>query len=639
MRPLAFLKCVAKGALKHAVNLAGFGLGEIAEEVWKEGFKDKDECARRAELEALVQMAGEQLRQQVEAVVREVAADQPPAVRQRLSVYLHQVPDFARKAFRRPDDPKGQSVPPGFRLRQAGDLAPLLSVPLDEPSALEPRPQVTLRFTRGTRKGETIVRTEPAVLLFGRAEDCDPRFAEDGHKRVSRHHCLVEINPPDVCVRDLGSRNGTYVNSELIGKRPEGTQPGSQYASREHDLVDGAEVCLTDAKVVAFQVEVLVPARCGNCGAGISEEHKSSCVREGGGYLCMRCRQEVRPAGGVLKPCAWCGREAKDERGANRPGLFVCPDCRGNLQGMIGDLLGQAKAGAPDLRAIRDYELLEELGHGGMGAVYLARHRQTGAAAAIKLMLPKVAADDGAVALFQREVRNTMSLRHRHVVRLLDHGYAKGAFFMVLEHCDGGSAEGLLQQRGGRLALDEAVEIVLQALEGLDYCHSADVPFVKQKGGGFGPGKGIVHRDLKPANLFLTGWGSSRIVKLGDYGLAKAFEETGLSGGTRTGDTAGTWQFMCRRQVVHYKDAGAEVDVWSMAATLYNLLTGHFPRDFPEGQDPWLAVLENKPVPIQKRNPHVPRKLAEVIDHALTEEPEMPYKTARELMQALEGAL
>jgi serine/threonine-protein kinase len=232
-----------------------------------------------------------------------------------------------------------------------------------------------------------------------------------------------------------------------------------------------------------------------------------------------------------------------------------------------------------------------------------------------------------------------MSLRHRHVVRLLDHGFARGAFFMVLEHCDGGSADGLLKQRGGKLEADEAVEIVLQALEGLDYCHTADVPFVRQKGGGYAPGKGIVHRDLKPANLFLTGWGSSRLVKVGDYGLAKAFEETGLSGGTRTGDTAGTWQFMCRRQVVYYKDAGPEVDVWSMAATLYNLLTGHFPRDFPDGQDPWLAVLENAPVPLLRRNPGVPSRLAEVIDHALTEEPEMPFKTARDLARALEGAL
>src|ERR1700682_5233321 len=107
--------------------------------------------------------------------------------------------------------------------------------------------------------------------------------------------------------------------------------------------------------------------------------------------------------------------------------------------------------------------------------LYLARHQRSGAATAIKLMLPKVAADEEAIALFQREIRNTMSLSHRHVVRLLDHGFAKGAFFMVLEYCDGGTVKDLRVQRGGVLPVDEAVEIALQALEGLSYCHTADI--------------------------------------------------------------------------------------------------------------------------------------------------------------------
>ncbi len=111
--------------------------------------------------------------------------------------------------------------------------------------------------------------------------------------------------------------------------------------------------------------------------------------------------------------------------------------------------------------------ILEELGSGSMGAVYLARHQRSGDAAAIKLMLPKVAADEEAIALFQREIRNTMSLNHRNVVRLLDHGFARGAFFMVLEYCDAGTVEELRVQRGGELPVDDAVEIALQALEGL----------------------------------------------------------------------------------------------------------------------------------------------------------------------------
>jgi hypothetical protein len=640
MRPLAFLKCLGKGVLKQAANRAGFGLGDLVEEVWNEWNKDRDAAQRQAELQAVVQMAADQFRQQVEAVVRDVAAGQPDAVRRHVSDCLQQLPKQLRRSFRRPDDPHGASVPPGFGVKQmVSELLSHLPVPPAEPPLTTARPRVTLEFTHGQLQGQIRSFSEPATLLLGRQKDCEPCFCNKEHKRVSRHHALVEINPPDVCVRDLGSRNGTFVNGELVGKRPPGTDPGKEHTSAEKDLSDGAEVLLAKEGGVAFRVHVVVPARCTACGAGLADDQKVACAQPGGGYLCLDCRRRAEDAAApVVKPCAWCQREVRTERGANRPGLFVCPDCRKDVQGMMRDLLGQAQAGAAELRVLRGYDVLEELGAGGMGAVYLARHQRTGAAAAIKLMLPKVAADEEAVALFQREIRNTMSLNHRHVVRLLDHGFARGAFFLVLEYCDGGSAEDLRVQRGGVLPVDEAVEIALQALEGLLYCHTADIPFVKQQGGGYGPGKGLVHRDVKLANLFLTGWGSGRVVKVGDFGLAKAFAESGLSGGTRTGDVGGTYEFMCRQQVACYKDAGPEVDVWSLAASLYYLLTGCTPRDFGDG-DKCLAVLEADPVPIGQRRPDLPKRLAEVIDTALKEEPAMTFQTAGAFKQALEEAV
>src|SRR5436190_1001624 len=150
MRPLAILQCVAKAALKNAGNLVGFGLGDVVEQVWKDWEKEKTEAARKAELEALVQMAAGEFRQQVEA----------------------------------------------------------------------------------------IVRVEPTVLVFGRGKHCNPQFPREKHERVSRHHCLVEINPPDARIRELGSLQGTYVNGQLLpGKRPAGTKPGANpVPSSEMDL-------------------------------------------------------------------------------------------------------------------------------------------------------------------------------------------------------------------------------------------------------------------------------------------------------------------------------------------------------------------------------------------------------------------
>ncbi len=152
--------------------------------------------------------------------------------------------------------------------------------------------------------------------------------------------------------------------------------------------------------------------------------------------------------------------------------------------------------------------------------------------------------------------------------------------------------------------------------------------------GGFGKGRGLVHRDLKPSNIFLGNVNSKLTVKIGDYGLAKAFDLAGLSGQTLTGTQAGTPVFMCRQQLLNYKYVQPEVDVWAAAACLYFMLTGNFPRNFTDG-DPFLAVLQNDPVHIRQRDTSIPKRLAEVIDLALVEKPEIYFKSATEFKQAL----
>src|SRR5262249_41686 len=156
---------------------------------------------------------------------------------------------------------------------------------------------------------------------------------------------------------------------------------------------------------------------------------------------------------------------------------------------------------------------------------------------ALKVMLPRIAADERAQQLFLREADNTKALRHPNVVQLYDAGCLGGTFFLTLEYCDGSSVDQLLLQRGEPLTVEDALPLVLQALEGLEYAHNV-----------FGPGKGLVHRDLKPHNLFLANTGGARITKVGDYGLAKAFDLAGLSGQTRTGAVYGTPFFMPRQQ-------------------------------------------------------------------------------------------
>jgi serine/threonine protein kinase len=213
-------------------------------------------------------------------------------------------------------------------------------------------------------------------------------------------------------------------------------------------------------------------------------------------------------------------------------------------------------------------------------------------------------------------------------------------FYFTLELCNAGNAAQLVKRLGRPLSPAEAGPLVLQTLEGLQYAHAAPIPNIRMKDGSYQAGSGLVHRDLKPDNIFLCRQGRApATAKIGDFGLAKAFDLAGLSGQTRSGDLGGTPHFMARQQVLNFKCSQPPVDVWAAAASLYFMLTGAVPRDFPPNKDPWQTVLETDAVPIRRRARGLPKRLAEVIDAALVERPEIGFQTAAEFKRALEAAL
>jgi serine/threonine protein kinase len=253
-------------------------------------------------------------------------------------------------------------------------------------------------------------------------------------------------------------------------------------------------------------------------------------------------------------------------------------------------------------------------------------------------MLPDVAVQERNKNLFLREAQIARALLHRNLLPIRDLGCSEGVFFLVMEYCAGGSVGQLQRDGGGTLPIAEAVPLIIQALEGLEYAHQAALS-IKLADGSVAQANGIVHRDLKPDNLLLSGPSRPWVVKVGDYGLAKAFDLAGLSGHSLTGRAAGTLLFMPRQQLINFKYAQPEVDVWAMAASLYFLLTNSAPRDFPQGKDPVQVVLETRAVPIRKRRSSIPRKLAEVMDLALVDQPAIHFKTASQFRHALESAL
>jgi eukaryotic-like serine/threonine-protein kinase len=441
--------------------------------------------------------------------------------------------------------------------------------------------KVILTITQGINPGKEYVCDTRETYIMGRHEECNLSLPNDeNHITISRYHCLLDVNPPDICIRDFGSMNGTFVNDHKIGQRPEGQTPeeGQQIKFPEYDLKTGDTIKLGQT---IFTVSTVAATT-------------ASFV------------QPVQPGFNILAA----------------------------IQGLLAKAAGNA-----DLRGIKDYQIIRELGRGGCGAVYLAQGN-SGKTVALKVMLPQAAASEHAVRMFLREMANTKALKHPNVVELLDYGEADGIFFFTMEYCSDDSVAALMKKQGGKLAVEVAMPLILQVLDGLAYTHQAPIPYVKLADGSIGSGKGLVHRDLKPANIFLQRVNNKLVAKIGDYGLAKAFELSGLSGQTLTGKRGamGTSAFMSRQQLLNCKYSQPEVDVWAAAACLYNMLTGDYPRNLA-GQDPFAAVLNNPVVPIRQRDSQIPVKLAAAIDLALQEQPQIHFQNALDFKAALQKAI
>ncbi|MFM2061936.1 MAG: Serine/threonine-protein kinase pkn6 [Cyanobacteriota bacterium] len=441
-------------------------------------------------------------------------------------------------------------------------------------------PTVTLTITTGKLSGKQYIFDNRSTCIIGRNDDCNLQIADNIDMKVSRYHCLFDINPPEIRIRDLGSLNRTYVNGKKIGQRKAGDTPeqAAKNLLPEYNLGNRDQVQIGH---IIFNVAV----------------------------------------------------EAEVEK-QQTPNLPQPPENqKPNFLDIIKNILNLANTGNQNLKVISNYQIIKSLGQGGCGEVFLAQHQKTQKLVALKIMLPAVAATEQGVKMFLREIENSKCLQHLNVIQCLDYDFAGNTFFFAMEYCEGGDVWDLMEKLGGSLPINIAVDIILQVLDGLDYAHNVEVPYVRLADGRLGKGKGLVHRDLKPNNIFITKINGKMVVKIGDYGLAKAFDLAGLSGQTFTGTKMGTPVFMPRQQVLDFKHSLPEVDVWASAACLYNMLTGKFPRDF-DG-DPWSSILNNHPIPIRQRDHSIPEKLADVIDLALTEKPQIYFPTAVEFKEAL----
>ena len=495
--------------------------------------------------------------------------------------------------------------------------------------------RVILQFSFGDPEGTDVAFIQPVRAVLGRGPGCHPRLPDDElHQTVSRQHCLLDIDPPDIKIQDLGSLNGTWINGRLIGRRiGELPQDEPPPPSPVVELKDGDKVELGD---IAFVVKIPVPEKEAGLEANLDRTllvDPKEITRTGPG---LADKTIVAPHTGPWgNQCPGCGGALPRD-----PQAFLCYKCQKDSKIVLQALSSMADAGEADLDPLKGLEIIKDLGRGTQGAVFLARTAAHEEPLALKIMLPEMSLNVLAKKMFLREIEISKHLNHPNVVRMLDAGSYQSAIFYTMEFCGDGSVDQLMAKRGGKLPIKEAVPIVLQALEGLQFIHQVEIPGVQLANGKVTTAKGLVHRDLKPANIFLarTAVGKT-IAKIADVGVGKAFGTAGLSGHTRTGSVAGSPALMPRQQVINFKFVRPEVDVWAMAASLYLMLTGYFPREFPDHLDFFRVVLETQPIPIRERDASIPKELAEVIDLALIDNPAIHFQSAMELKQALVKAL
>ena len=272
------------------------------------------------------------------------------------------------------------------------------------------------------------------------------------------------------------------------------------------------------------------------------------------------------------------------------------------------DSASRLPAGATAFVSEERYEILEEVGRGGMGLIYKARDRRLGRIVALKRMPENLREHPGAVQLFLSEAQASARMNHPNIVTLYDADQENGAFFITMELLDGLPLNEILAKRRCFGPRDSA-RLALQVCAGLGYAHE----------------QGIVHRDIKTANLFIT---RDRVLKIMDFGLAKILEAVRDKGATLI---AGTPYYMAPEQTSG-KVTDGRTDLYSLGVTLFELSTGHLP--FSEGD----VAEQHRTLPFPDPGRHVPdypEALAQLIQQMTAKSPEDRPESADEVAAAL----
>lgn len=265
------------------------------------------------------------------------------------------------------------------------------------------------------------------------------------------------------------------------------------------------------------------------------------------------------------------------------------------------------------------YRVLEKLGSGGMGTVYLCEHQAVGKKAAIKVLPSSQSANPSSLGRFYREARAAGLMDHPNLVRAHDVDEEGGVHFLVMDYVDGSSLQEIVA-RFGPMSPARACHVIREAALGLDHAYRG----------------GLVHRDVKPANIMIERGGAVRVL---DLGLARFHQDETDPLTLKYDDkhVLGTADYVAPEQALNSHEVDQRADIYSLGCTLYFLLTGRPP--FPDGKVAQKLVWHQvrQPTPVRQLRPEVPESIVAVLSRMIAKEPAERFQTHAEVAAALEA--